>query len=850
MTAPRLRRIAPLLSLALLAGALWLLHRELAAHHPRDILLAMRALPPRAILGAFGLTAASYAFLSVYDGLGLRYVGQRLGVRRTMFVGFLAYSFSHTLGFSLLTGGSLRYRLYSAWGLSAAEIAQVIAMASAAFWLGVAATAGIALAISPESVVGALGLGSSLARVAGVALLSVPVGYLAIAATRRRPTTIGGWELRPVGLQLALAQLAAGCIDWMLAAAVAYVLLPSTVTVSFLAFLGIFVLAQLVGVASHVPGGVGVFETLIVLLLRGQAPPAALVGSLLAYRVVYYVVPFSAAALTLVAYQLKVRRAVALVARAAGTWLPALAPRALAAVTFAAGTILILSGALPAESSRLSFLSDLVPLSVIEVSHFVGSVAGVALLLLAWGLAHRLDAAFHAAVVLLATAMAVSLLKGIDYEEAIVSGLALAALLSARSHFDRRASFFHEPLSAPWVAAIGTVLVAALWLGLFAYRQVPYRGELWWRFAVDADAPRFLRASVGAFVTAGAFGLARLLRPAPPMRPTPSPGDLEAVEAIVAASPRTYANLVFLGDKSVLLDESRSAFLMYSVSGRSWIVLGDPVGAAAPAENLVWRFREMVNEHGGLAVFYQVSPGMLPVCLDLGLRPLKVGEEARIPLAEFSLDGGSRRSLRRVSRQVEKDGGTFELLSPTEVSTVMDELRSISDAWLGERQTREKGFSLGRFDPTYLSRFPAGIVRVDGHIVAFANVLASGGKAELSVDLMRYRPEAPDGVMDYLFIELMLWGAQQEFGWFNLGMAPLSGLEAHALAPLWNRVNALVFRHGEHFYNFQGLRQYKEKFDPVWSPRYIAAPGGLALPRVLTDLGALISGGLVGMVAK
>ena len=850
MSAPRLRRIAPLSSIALLAGSLWLLHGELAAHHPRDILQSIRMLSPGVMLGSVCLTAASYAFLSVYDGLGLRYVGHRLGVRRTMFAGFLAYAFSQTLGFALLTGGSLRYRLYSAWGLSAAEIAQVIAVAATAFWLGVTATSGVALVASPESVLGTLGFGPPLARTAGVALLMVPAGYLAFGAFRRRTITIRGWELRPVGLRLAAGQLAAGCIDWIVAAAVAYVLFHPVVTISFLPFLGVFVLAQVAGLVSHVPGGVGVFETVIVLLLRGQAPPTAIVASLLAYRLVYYVLPFSAAVAALAAYELKVRRAVALVARVAGSWLPAMAPRALAAVTFAAGAVLVFSGALPAQSSRLSFLDDLVPLSVIEVSHFVGSVVGVGLLLLAWGLAHRLDAAFHAAVVLLATGIAVSLLKGIDYEEAVVSGLVLAALISARPHFGRRASLLHEPLSAPWVAAIGTVLVAALWLGLFTYRHVPYRGEMWWQVAADADAPRFLRASVGAFVAAGVFGLARLMRPALPLHPGPSEADLDAVEALVAASPRTYAYLALLGDKALLLDESRSAFLMYGVSGRSWISMGDPVGATEAAEDLVWRFREMVDRHGGLAVFYQVSPEMLPVVLDLGLRPLKVGEEARVPLAEFSLDGGSRRSPRRVKRQVEKDGGTFELLSPAETTAAMDELQSISDAWLEERQTREKGFSLGRFDPRYLSRFPAGIVRVGGRIVAFANVWTSGGKAELSVDLMRYSSDAPDGAMEYLFIELMLWGAQQGYEWFNLGMAPLSGMEAHALGPLWNRVNALVFRHAEHFYNFQGLRQYKEKFDPVWGPRYLAAPGGLALPRVLTDLGALISGGLTGMVTK
>ena len=130
------------------------------------------------------------------------------------------------------------------------------------------------------------------------------------------------------------------------------------------------------------------------------------------------------------------------------------------------------------------------------------------------------------------------------------------------------------------------------------------------------------------------------------------------------------------------------------------------------------------------------------------------------------------------------------------------------------------------------------------------NLWTSAEHAELSVDLMRHSPEAPTGVMDFMFLHLMLWGQQQGFDWFNLGMAPLSGLENRSLGTLWNRVGSLTYRFGENFYNFQGLRQYKEKFDPVWEPMYLASPGGLALPRIMTNLAALISGGLRGVLAK
>lgn len=249
-------------------------------------------------------------------------------------------------------------------------------------------------------------------------------------------------------------------------------------------------------------------------------------------------------------------------------------------------------------------------------------------------------------------------------------------------------------------------------------------------------------------------------------------------------------------------------------------------------------------------MFYEAGQDLLPLHIDLGLTFLKLGEEARVDLETFSLKGDAGKKFRHTINRVEKAACAFTLIPAQEVPLLLPELRLVSDAWLAEKNTREKGFSLGFFTPEYLRQFPAGVIRQDGKIIAFANLWLGAEKEELSPDLMRHVPEAPPGIMEYLFIQLMLWGKQEGYRWFNLGMAPLSGLEARTLAPLWNRLGAFVFRHGEHFYNFQGLRQYKEKFDPVWEPKYLASPGGLALPRILTNIASLISGGLKGVIAK
>jgi phosphatidylglycerol lysyltransferase len=196
--------------------------------------------------------------------------------------------------------------------------------------------------------------------------------------------------------------------------------------------------------------------------------------------------------------------------------------------------------------------------------------------------------------------------------------------------------------------------------------------------------------------------------------------------------------------------------------------------------------------------------------------------------------------LRQTRNRFEKEGFSFEIVARDNLAGLLPTLKVISDEWLAEKQASEKGFSLGYFDETYLQRFPCAVVRSQGEVLAFANVWLAGGNEEFSIDLMRYRPGGPRGLMDYLFVELLLWGRTQGYHWFNLGMAPLSGIESRQLAPLWNKFAALLFRHGDRFYGFEGLRDYKDKFDPVWTPKYLAARGGLALPRILADVTTLI----------
>lgn len=536
--------------------------------------------------------------------------------------------------------------------------------------------------------------------------------------------------------------------------------------------------------------------------------------------------------------------------RLGGDWPAAVVPRFLGIITFLAGALLLFSGATPAVASKLDWLDAWIPLPIVELSHFVDNLVGVTLLILARGVERRLDAAYHLTIAMLVAGIFLSILRALDIEQAVVLALMLVTFIPSRKYFYRRSSLIEERFSASWVSAILLVVLGSIALGLVSYADLHLSTETFFRVDTRAEESRFLRATAGVLAALVIFAALRLLRPARHIIPSPTVDETDAARAIAALYPEAAAQLAFLGDKYFFFNEKRTGFIMYAVSGRSWVSLGDPVAPVSDAAVLIREWIAMVDRNGGWPVFYKVAPTLLYLYLDHGLSVVKLGEEARVSLAEFSLEGSSRRNLRRVWRKIVDEGCTFEVVHPDALGPIMPELRAVSDQWIEQKHAREKGFSLGFFEEGYVSRYPVAIARKDGRIVAFSNAWVSGRKEEVEADLMRYTTDAPPGIMRYLLVEMMLWAKSEGFHWFNLGMASLSGLSAHSRAPIWNQMALAVRGYGERFYNFQGIREFKQWFYPEWEPRFLVSPGGALRPVVLANIASLVAGGLQGVVKK
>lgn len=838
---------APILVASALFGlALWLIHREVAHLDLQTILEQIASIPPASMAVAVLATAGSYIGLTGYDRLALFWIGRPFAYRRIAFASFTAYALAHNVGFNVLSGGAVRYKLYGSWGLSAAEIAKITGFVALTTALGMSTILGIAALGESQRLMGLVALPAWFGPLGGTLLLLVPAGWLILAGLKVGRLTWRSHILAVPTLPVASGQVVVSLIDNALAALALYCLLPEPIGFGPIGFLGLFVIANTIGLISHVPGGVGVFDAIILLAVPHDANGGT-IAALATYRVIYYLLPLMLASVLLAGRTLRRSVSPGLTA-----WPLSLTPSLFAVLVFVSGLLLLVSGATPAIATRTEWLITVVPLGVIEVSHFSGSLVGIALLLVADGLRRRLDGAWLLACGFLVAGIIFSLLKGGDWEEALGLTITLGALLPCRRAFNRKTRLVALAPSPAWLAASTLGVAACLWLGYFAYRNVDYSHELWWTFVLDGEAPRFLRASVGVVAVLSMVGLRVLLRPAPPVFGRPTPSELICAGNIIQHTNgcSSSAWLALLGDKRLLFSPSQRTFIMFGMNGTSWVAMGEPVGPAEEHRDLVWLFVETCQRHDCRPAFYQITPASMPVLAEVGFAFQKVGEQAYVPLASFDLQGRARSKLRQAWNRGRRLGLIFEVLPRDAVADVIHELQAISDQWLKAKRAREKSFSLGRFDADYIGHFPIATLRQEGRIVAFANLWTTFDKRELSIDLMRYVDDAPHGVMDQLFIELMLWGKTEGYAEFDLGVAPMAGLEARSSAPLLSRAGALLFRHAEHFYNFQGLRGYKNKFDPVWQPRYLAARPGVDMARALGDTALLISGGMLGMISK
>jgi phosphatidylglycerol lysyltransferase len=525
-----------------------------------------------------------------------------------------------------------------------------------------------------------------------------------------------------------------------------------------------------------------------------------------------------------------------------------------ATLTGVVGIVNLISAITPGIGERKSFLQEFIPFVARSGSHIAAALAGFFLLTLAVNLLRRKRVAWYLVVSFLIISIFSHLLKGLDYEESLLAGVLLVQLLIMRKTFTAQSDL---PSIAQGIRVfLGAIAFTLAYgtLGFFLLDKHYAINFSLWEAMVQTLAMFFTTDNAGLTPTTrfGQFfadsiyiigtttllyALWMLLRPVL-LRKGASSTERRSAQMIVEQyGHSSLARFTLLPDKVYYFSPTRQTVIAYVAKGRGAIALGDPIGPIADRQEAIIGFQQFCEQNDWHPAFYQTLPDELDLYARLGFRCLKIGEEGIVELGTFTLSGKANQNLRNTKNKLTKQGYTVEFEEPPISSTRLQELRSISDEWLHLMHGSEKQFSLGWFDESYIRSCEIAVVRSPlGQGVAFANVVTEYQQNEITIDLMRRRPEIEHGIMEFLFVALFQYFQAKGYTGFNLGLSALSGVGESSGSPRLEKGMAYLYEHLNQFYNFKGLHTFKEKFHPHWKPRYLVYPSLAALPDVVVAL--------------
>jgi phosphatidylglycerol lysyltransferase len=848
-----------LIPFVLLALVYWTGERELKQLNLGKVIYDVRKLSLWPTLQIFGFTLLAVSVMSAYDFLIRRHFKLTLPAWTTFRFSWIANTLNNMIGFAGFAGAGLRSLLYRHRDISTATTASAVLFLSPIMITGLSLLAwfGIVGLISTSALL-------SEHRWLSLALWGMAL-YLPVFTIAQRTSLYAKWFNRSEGKlpwSTISASVSASFLEWFFAGMSFWLIIHhyfQDITVS--EALGIFTISAIAGLMSMAPGGIGTFDltALLGLQLLG-ADSAQAMAALVLFRLFYYLIPFLIG-LALIAVEFAPSRkrmnqlAVSGWEQSLNAWqkiwswpgqfgfLSNIGVWALSKLVLLSGLLLLLSAATPALLNRLQFMEEVLSSPLMKLSHGLSVMIGFILLVLSRGISLRVQRAYRFTLLLLFAGSFFTFAKAFDYEEALFLLVVACLLWICRTQFYR--------ISAPFsrkTAIIGGVMLIFIALsyyilGVQTYLDYAKYLPVEWKLNLFIQ-PNDFAITTGLGILTGFISLF-LLKALRPMRRIGVPPDEQEIAKLrhfLEKEPGNFlTHMLFLGDKSLYWAVEDKVLIPYARIRDKLVVLGDPLGNKEWISEGIQQFQIYADRYALTVVFYQVSPEYLPIYHENGYRFFKLGEEALVDVSHFTLVGKGNSALRSVKNRFEREGYRFEVVQPPFEPALINQLRDISDLWLAGR--REKGFSLGRFEQSYLQLAPIAILRnSEGVILAFSTFCPSydGGNV-LSIDLMRHLPDTPNGTMDYLFVSILEWAKESGYQQFNLGMAPLSSVGQSHNAMRVEKIANIVFHHGGHWYGFEGLRRYKEKFKPKWEPRYLAYPAGVSLPILTLELAVLVS---------
>ncbi|MHC3385621.1 bifunctional lysylphosphatidylglycerol flippase/synthetase MprF [Lacticaseibacillus paracasei] len=585
--------------------------------------------------------------------------------------------------------------------------------------------------------------------------------------------------------------------------------------------LPLFMVANVIGVISMVPGGLGSFDVLMIVELGqlGLDSSAAVVW-LLFYRLFYYVIPFLIGA--------------GLFAQDAGkrlnAYLEGLPVQLIRKAAFGflvvflyfSGIMLLLRGVAPDLAFQNTLYQRLYPYTFLFLDRVTNVIVAFLILGFGRGIASRVKRAYWPTVIVLIVAMVASLREDNHLRFIVFLILVVIALILTRRELTR------DRLALSWGNKLIDGAVFGLTFIFYAFAVFYNAPAIHHRHVPDVflfpSERMFFTTLIGVMLAAlTVYLIFRYL--SAPTKSLADPYDEARLKAVVAKfGGNEVSHLGLMRDKSLhfyQVDGEDRVFFLFKKKADKLIVMGEPVGDETQIPAAIADFMKQADDQDMSLVFYEINESLTMKLHEFGFDCMKFGEEGYVDVTTFTLAGTKRKGERALMHKFEREGYSVELLKPPFDDALLDDLQTVSDSWLDGRS--EKGFSLGFFDRHYLNQAPIAVVRApDGKIVAFATDMPTGNNEVTSIDLMRSSADAPSGIMDEVFIHLFELAKDRGFKYFNMGMAPLANVGTSSYSFIEEKIAHLVYEYGYRFYGFQGLRSYKNKYVTEWVPKYVA----------------------------
>jgi phosphatidylglycerol lysyltransferase len=660
-------------------------------------------------------------------------------------------------------------------------------------------------------------------------------------------------------LKLKLSLVAASAVEWSAAGLFLWLIadhLNPGLDAGHVVFF--FAISAAVGILSFIPAGFGSFDLMMIFGFQAAGVSGAeAAGILILFRIFYYFIPLAIASFLAAADVILAKGNSFTVKEFPPFWdkirrknyinesqfdiFKDISIAALWLLMLISSAIMIISTLTPELPERIHFLLDFFSVPVLQFSNGATLLSGLILFILSDEIKLRVKRAYYTAMVVLFSGGIFNLIKGFNFEELI---LIIAIIVVLRYSRDK---FYRNSIPRNWGRLFKQTVLSQFIIVLYMLsgQSAPfsfYRLHRGAGLLYQTPGDYFNNGIILSVIIQILILILFFIKiEKPPWKQQTQAGIFGILDDFLRRGRgNALTHLIYAGDKYLYTTADGMALIAFKPFKDKLIVLGDPIGNSENLTDYLEEFRGYADLYGYIPVFYQVDQENLTNYHEIGYTFFKLGEEAYIDLAGFNLDDRKCKAFRNTKNRLEREGCLFEISEPEHRGDLLKELEKLSLEWLGKR--REKGFSLGRFDAGYLNRSQLALIRdAGGKIKAFASIMPFYDDKTLSVDLMRFSKDAPGGSMDYLFLNLIQWGKEKGLTAFNLGMAPLSNVGESQYARREEKAAGQIFNYGGAFYNFKGLRKYKEKFSPEWYPKYLAYPKQLRITPLLLDITIMIN---------